>query len=155
MNIDNRYPNTIIFLEEVGETQTDIMMETLKANNKYATGELYNSIDFDIEETDNDIGLVIEYAKQGDFVISGRRPGAYPNINAIRNWIIDKKLKSKDISLESQTYLIARSIKENGIKALNFISEYEKYIQSEKFLNDLTNNLALDLEEYIKNNEKQ
>lgn len=48
-------------------------------------------------------------------VETGRRPGAFPNITAIRQWIDDKPIIPRDnISKNSLAFLIARSIARQG-----------------------------------------
>lgn len=44
----------------------------------------------------------------------GRRPGRFPPLDAILNWIEDKGIKPQDISVKSLAYLIARKIARSG-----------------------------------------
>jgi hypothetical protein len=153
MNDEELWQDTFELLDEYGEDTTDKMMDILRRNNKWASGKLLNSIDYDIEVQGQRIELVFEYAGHGQFVIDGRRPGRFPNITAIRNWILDKRIRNNSMSLESQTFLIARSIAERGIPALNFVKPVEDMTDS-TFYNRLASAIASDIERQLqpKNN---
>ena len=59
------------------------------------------------------------------FVDEGRKPGRFPPVNKIRQWILDKPVAWNPVNgriptLEQKTYLIGRSIAEKGIAGTNF-----------------------------------
>lgn len=146
------WTNTFAYLDEVGEQITDEMTKILRDNNKFASGELVNSIDYDIEVDGNTIALVLQFAEHGKFVISGRKKGKFPPISSIKNWILDKRLQSRDMSLDSQAYVIARGIAKNGIKPLNFLSPVDKIKQSENFYNEVKKRIIEDINTQLKTN---
>ena len=145
-DLENLWLNTFKYLDGLGEDITDDILKLLRNKNKFATGELYNSINYDIDVNGNKIGLVIEYAEQGEFVISGRKPNSkLPPISSIKEWILNKRIKSSDLSLDSQAYLIARSIAKKGIPPLDFLSSYNYMVKSKKYLDELEKVIAMDI----------
>ena len=59
------------------------------------------------------------------WIDEGRKPGRFPNIGAIRQWILDKPVSwpavnGKIPTLEQKTYLVGRSIAEKGYAGTNF-----------------------------------
>ena len=120
--------------------------------NKVATGNLYQSITFNVLP---DGTVDFYYDDAGDFVESGRRQGAkFPPISKMKQWIQIKGLaqwrnkKGRFISRDSQAFLIARGISKNGIKPFPFFSEplYEalnsyEYILEEALVQDIQNDI--------------
>jgi len=122
--------------------------------NKVATGNLYESITFEVLP---DGTVNFYYADAGDFVESGRRKGAkFPPISKMKQWIKVKGLsqwrnkKGQFISRDAQAFLIARGISKNGIKPFPFFTDpfdeamksYE-YILEEAMLEEISNDLDL------------
>lgn len=97
----------------------------LLKNKKIATGDLYNSITYNVS-ADGDISF--SYSEEGKWVTQGRRPGSrFPPPQPISNWIRAKGIKGRDpktgrfISNKSLTFLIQRAISRDGIKPLPFM----------------------------------
>ena len=100
----------------------------LKAFNKIATGELHN-VDFEVNVNGGTYTISLILQDYWKYVEEGRKKGTLPNIGKIQEWIkikpiiprpIEKKIKTKPseifIPTEKQlTFMIANSIKENGI----------------------------------------
>jgi hypothetical protein len=122
--------------------------------NKIATGNLYESITFDVKP---DGTVDFYYDDAGDFVESGRRKGArFPPMTKIKQWIQVKGLaqwrnkKGRFISRDSQAFLIARGISKNGIKPFPFFTDpfdeamksYE-YILEEAIVDDIQNDVDM------------
>ena len=120
--------------------------------NKIATGNLYESITFDVKP---DGTVDFYYDDAGDFVESGRRKGArFPPMTKIKQWIQVKGLaqwrnkKGRFISRDSQAFLIARGISKNGIKPFPFFTDpfdeamksYE-YVLEEAIVQDIENDI--------------
>lgn len=75
-----------------------------------ASGKLKNSVHFDIKDS-----VMRVYALYYIYYIEhGRKGGKRPPQKVIEQWIVDKGLILKDISVKSLAYLIARKIGEEG-----------------------------------------
>ena len=120
--------------------------------NKVATGNLYQSITFDVLP---DGTVNFYYDDAGDFVESGRRKGAkFPPMSKMKQWIKVKGLaqwrnkKGRFISRDAQAFLIARGISKNGIKAFPFFTDpfdeamksYE-YVLEEALVEEIENDI--------------
>ena len=74
-------------------------------------------------------GLAVEMLDYGVNVNQGRSAGKMPPIDKIKDWIVRKGIQPKNVSsarpssLNSQAYLIARSIGRRGIRPHRFIDE--------------------------------
>ena len=51
-----------------------------------------------------------------EYLEDGRKPGKFPPIDKIKQWIVDKPIAYSDISLSSLAFLIARKISKEGWK---------------------------------------
>lgn len=133
------FENTYEALDEWGEKILRAMEAILLKNGKRATGDLVQSLDYDIIFTNpGDATLIIEFADHGIYVHDGRRPGRkiagrpgydnVPPVEAIMEWA-----KAKGLRLESTSdgWAIAVGIAKKGIKPVNFIKPYEKVINGE------------------------
>lgn len=109
-------------LLEYGTEMTLEMIRILKTGGKMATGALINSLSVDIKHKGEAFLLEIDAVDYAVFVEYGRAPGKWPPIDKIREWAAVKGIPAKAV------YPIARSIKENGIKAFPFLTSYQKYI---------------------------
>jgi len=63
-----------------------------------------------------------------EYLEDGRKPGKFPPIDKIKQWIVDKPIAYSDISLSSLAFLIARKISKEGWKrkdhgGVNLVSE--------------------------------
>ena len=120
--------------------------------NKVATGNLYESITFDVLP---DGTVDFYYDDAGDFVESGRRKGArFPPLSKMKQWIKVKGLaqwrnkKGRFISRDAQAFLIARGISKNGIKPFPFFTDpfdeamksYE-YVLEEALVQEIENDI--------------
>lgn len=116
----------------------------LLRNKKVATGNLINSIRYNVSSNGN---ISFEYAPEGKWVESGRRKGAkQPPTNPIEKWIKQKAIKGRDpktgryMSYHQLAYLIARSISRDGIKPVPFM---------QLAIDQATQQLMVDLEKSI------
>lgn len=104
-----------------------------KMTGSEASGLLVGTADYEVivDGTKYQVGLNLQdYAK---YIESGRQPGTWPNIDAIRNWISIKpiipqpfQLPNGKISITSNdqlTFLISRAIFEDGIEPKPYIQE--------------------------------
>lgn len=98
----------------------------LRQKNKFATGELYESISYEVDPKG---GVIFYYEDYGEYVESGRRPGKMPPVGPLIQWAKIKGLgqfrdkKGRFISNEQRGWAIAFGIKKNGIKAFPFYQD--------------------------------
>lgn len=141
-------------MEELGEeTVKELIKQLIKADKK-ATGQLIKSIDYRLIEASND--FIVQIIDNGSlkWVDVGRRKGAkQPPMKALDKWVIARGIAPRDkkgrfIPRESVKFLIARSIKRNGIKPTNVIRKTIDEIYSKKMIL-LENALIKDIEDII------
>lgn len=113
-------------LNEMGKEIVDVYRYKLQENDVNATHTLSQSLNYQIKSKDRVFDLYIDLQDYWYYVEYGRKAGVFPNINSIREWIkvkpvIPYKTNGKIPSLNQLTYLIGRSIKENGIKGKHLL----------------------------------
>lgn len=107
------------------QSYTENLKNNLRSEDKVNSGELYNSIMFEVNGMVGTVSMV-EY---GHWVDQGRRPGKFPPVNKIREWVEQRglQLHNSSASLETQrdqlTYLVGRKIATEGIEPTNFIED--------------------------------
>ena len=106
-------------LEAVGEEMVLRMQEFLRREGKDATGELINSIEFEI--TRDKTLLFRATAEHAIYVHEGTRAHWAPP-GALREWVQTVGFAS-GLSIESRDYLARKSIAESGTEATPFIEE--------------------------------
>lgn len=111
-------------LDRFGRQYVSTLVGFLKKHNKSASGALINSIDYRLQETANEIKLVIESNDYLKYVDEGRKKGTYPNIQAIKNWATLKGIP------QTAVFPIARSIFQFGIQPTNVISDSLKSFEN-------------------------
>jgi len=140
-------------LNDIGKDVVADIVQQLIAADKKATGDLINSINFEVLEVAGGVLLNILSNDYFDFVDKGRSPGKMPPVSAIRPWVEAKGIKmttSSGILMSSNqsAFVIARSIGEKGIKPLNI---------KDKVIQNILNNkkqyielgVSLDITQYI------
>lgn len=102
-------------------------------SDKIATSKLYNDITYNIEYDDDGFPEVFNIIMEDYWywIDEGRKPGRFPPVNKIRQWILDKPVawrpqNGQIPTLEQQTYLIGRSIAEKGYAGTNFTTLAEQ-----------------------------
>tara|TARA_R100001460_G_scaffold51733_2_gene90498 strand:+ start:628 stop:1155 length:528 start_codon:yes stop_codon:yes gene_type:complete len=142
---------------------------------KKGGGNLYNSVSYKIEKSQDDFLLEFLMEDYGAFVDKGvkGKTSTYPETSAalskfqygsgtgpkggltkgIRNWLQKKRFQFRDkkgrfMSYDSMTYLISRSIYNKGLKAnLFFTKPFEAGIK--RLPDELVKGFALDIEDNI------
>ncbi len=126
--------NLLILKETIAEILVESLKMNLIANDPYVVGgntypglidsNLYNEITYEIQG-DSVVILMPSYAV---YVDSGRRPGVWPNIDAIERWILRKfnttqlrRILQTPGGLNSVVFLISRAIARRGIRPRPFI----------------------------------
>ena len=95
---------------------------------KNNTGNLSNSIDYEVRNVDGeDVGVIV-MDNYYEFVDRGRKPGGKGTKgsttfkNAIDTWVRQKIGTFPGLSFESTSYLVRRSVWMKGIGGINFIN---------------------------------
>lgn len=145
-------------LEDIGEEAVSKVVSRLLQADKKATGELINSVGYEVVEAAGELILNILAADHFQFVDAGRRPGKRPPIRAIMPWIsargiVLRNKKGKVIPIKSAAFIISKSIGERGIKALNIKREISDFIISKKEeIGVMTEkDIVVKINEFIKN----
>lgn len=131
-------------LNSYGELIVDNIKQQISNAGKIATGNLINSIGFQIVVNEQQVSLEILAADYFQWVDQGRRPGGkQPPIQPLIQWISVKGLTppqrrsrtgrfTKGTTVQRQTSLacaIAKSIQRNGIKGVNLFRQLESIEQ--------------------------
>src|SRR5687768_6531539 len=79
-------------LSKYGESITAAIKSNLQKSNSLTTGELYNSVHFEIYFVGDVISLGILANDYLKWVDQGRKPGKKPPLSAILKWVKTKRL---------------------------------------------------------------
>ena len=103
--------------------------------NRIATGRSASSYKVIVERPKNPVtqalGIVsgkIVAAKHTKFALEGRGPGKAPAIHAIEEWLVAKKIKSKEHTRAQLARMISRSIAANGTLPPHFTERIQTKI---------------------------
>ena len=136
-------------LSEIGAEVREKYKGKLKANGVYATGKLYNSVDYKLTVKEEGIEL---YFTALDYYINieeGRKPNSkMPNVEEIKKWMVAKNIPNKP----GLAFVIARSIGKKGIKPQPFLRETK--VEIESLIPSIRTAIEMDLDNYMENNIK-
>lgn len=121
---ENQNKETVKYFKNGSVEFLNELKKELIRLNKRATGNLINSFSYEVRDFITNIKIDYYYEFYGRYVESGRKPGKFPPIQAIRNWA---RVKGID---ESLAYPIARKIYKFGIKPTPFVSDV---LESQRF----------------------
>jgi hypothetical protein len=110
-------------LDEIGsDIVKEVVQELIRAGKK-DTGNLVNSIEYNVLETVDGVLLKINAPEYLKYIDEGRRPNSkQPPISAIIPWVRRKGIVVQGAKNERQSaFVIARAIGKNGIRPLNFL----------------------------------
>jgi hypothetical protein len=113
-------------LNQIGEEVSFRIVKILELNNKVATGNLVDSIEYIVGNTkDGKYTLKV----LGDYYLKnvnyGRRPGKFVPVSDLKEW-----MKVRNIP-EQYSYPINQKIKRDGIKGLFFLERVLKDIETQ------------------------
>lgn len=100
--------NDIIF-NELEQIKNDLI-KSYDAKGMRASGNFPNSLEVIKKPT----GAELWGANYTEQLETGRKPGKFPPINAIEQWIKDKGIQYENITISSLAFLIARKISREG-----------------------------------------
>jgi hypothetical protein len=137
-------------LEALGREYVAELTRQLVNDDKVATGNLINSLDYEVLQVANGLILQILADDYLTFVDKGRKPGKRPPQKAIQKWVENRGIKIKGQSSKQTGFLIARSIGKKGIKPTNVIKKTQQALFN-NVQTLISKGIQLDINEYIKN----
>jgi len=138
------YTNLIKVLEVIGAEVRDKYKDKIKTG-AYATGKLYNSVQYKINITETAVKLSLNLEDYWINVENGRAAGKkMPPISVIRKWMLSKNIPDKN----GLAYLISRKISKKGIKPKPYLKQTKNDIIP-NYLDDISKALTKDLKESI------
>lgn len=109
-----KFDNLQAALEEYGNVIAEQYKSNLKANGHKATENLINSITSHITVNGYEYAIELTLEDYYKYVEEGRRPGKFPPVDKILEWI---KVKNGKLPTEKQlAFLISRKIANEGTK---------------------------------------
>lgn len=130
------WENTKQILEQYAKELVRTYKENLINDDKVATGNLVNSINFIIENGANSISVSLSMEDYWKYVENGRKAGKFPPIDRILDWIRVKPVipdeRTGKLPTENQlAFLIARKIANEGIEPGNQLNDSRKQLYNE------------------------
>lgn len=117
---------------------TVALQQFLRQRDKVASGKLYNSLHTTIEVEGQVFTVLLHSEDYLKWVDEGRRPGKFPPVDKIRQWIRVKPVMphpdkhGRLPSENSLAYLIGSSIAKNGIEPTHIIDKTVDSYQLER-----------------------
>lgn len=158
----NMWERTYKVLEEYIVEVMKRYQDELIRDNKIATGNLLNNINYVIEKNDTQIWVGLKLEDYWKYVEYGREPGRFPPVDKIREWIMAKPIlpnadsRGKLPTPEQLVFLVGRKIALEGIEAGNQLTRTLKefnQLYEERIIqavsDDIDNELDIILTEYI------
>lgn len=141
------YTNLTKLLNTIGAEIRDKYKEKVKAG-AYATGKLYNSVQYKVNVTETSIRLSLNLEDYWINVEEGRVAGKkMPPLSVIRKWMLSKGIPDKN----GLAYIISRKISKKGIKAKPYLKQTKNEVIP-NYLDDITKAINKDIKESFKNN---
>lgn len=120
------YPNLRIQMERLGEEYITELIKRLTTLDKVASGNLINSLDWEVVETANQIILEIIGPDYLQYVDEGRRPGKMPPYDPIERWVGQRGIQPRPgQSKRSLVWAIRQKIARDGIEPTNVLQSTE------------------------------
>ena len=130
-------------LRTVGGLTVNRLRDGMTENNSDASGDLGQSIGFNIKKTSKGLDMNVVMLDYWGAVDGGRKKGKQPPINKILEWLTYPNVRDKMrggqsdaafVNPESLAFLIARKIGKQGTKGTNFATNIFKSTLIEKDL---------------------
>lgn len=141
-------------LNKLSKQLIDDMINEIVSKKRVASGDLRDSFRADVDENFLGIKSSVEYDSNVDL---GRRPGGFPNVGKLQNWI---KIKfgnepypnkyggKRPLKIKDLTYLIGRKIATQGYPGINYVAK--AFLNAEIMITkELGDAYTLDLEEQL------
>lgn len=122
LNTGILFPNLMRVLEEYGQKAEAYYRDELIAKGKNASYALLDSVHYELTYDGRSFEVSLNLEDYWKYIESGRRPGSFPPVDAIRRWIQVKPIVPKRDSngrLPTQNqlaFLIGRKIATEGIE---------------------------------------
>lgn len=133
------FDNLVDTLNMIGELARDQYKAKIRKG-AYATGKLFNSIEYKLTVTENGVKLYLTMLDYYIYVEEGRKVGSMPPVSAIKKWMLTKGLPNNN----ALAWKISHSIAKNGIKAKPYIREIKATLPS--FTDDIQKAFEKDVE---------
>lgn len=146
----------IHILQQFGNLIIDSYRRKLFEGNANATGLLGNSLSTTVNAEDGIYEVVLNIQDYWKYLEYGRKPGTFPNIDAIRKWIQVKPVlptpdrNGKIPTINQLTYLISRKIEEKGIEPRYYLNNTLEEIDLTPLQEGVTRSLAQQLDNELR-----
>lgn len=95
------FPRTNAVLEDFGQDFVDIVLQVIEDKDGIATGEMYNTLNYHIEETEEGITLFLTHPQHFYYWNSGTT-AHWPPKEPIEKWVVDKGIVPKPMRVIRQ-----------------------------------------------------
>ena len=120
------YSNLRFQLERLGEEYIAELIKRLTQLDKIASGNLINSLDWEVIETTNKVILEIIGPDYLKWVDEGGRPGKMPPYDPIDRWVGQKGIQPRQgMTRNSLVWAIRKKIATEGIQPTNVLQKTE------------------------------
>jgi len=129
------------------EIKKNIIQE-MRRTKSIATGNLLNSIQFNVKKTPEGALVSIESNEYIVYVDKGRKPGKYAPTKALEAWVRQKGIATDQKKVKAIAFAINNKIKREGIKPRPILERaYSNGLPMyDKIIDDVLNN---DLDKYL------
>lgn len=127
--MEDIFENLMKALDDYGQAVKDLYQKRLIADDKRATGNLIDSVQCKIAYQGINFVVFLELADYWRYVEDGRKPGRFPPVDKILEWVKIKPvlpvpMENGELPTEEQlAFLISRKIANEGIEAGHQLAE--------------------------------
>lgn len=111
MDINFKIPDEL--RNQIAKQLKQNLIDTLKRYNKVSTGQMVNSIGFNINSNGN---VEVFSAPYIEFIDKGRKAGKGVPVSMLREWVKRKGLATNPQKIDQIAFAVSRKIKLRGIK---------------------------------------